>query len=76
MQFLTVLIKLMIDIISNIGNVTKVQIYRENYLVTPLNKFLYAKLTIILYIRVNMMALLFANSKDMFQKIFSSRGYH
>ena len=74
MQFLTVLIKLMIDIISNIGNVTKVQIYKENYLAILLNKFLYAKLTIILYIWVNMMALLFANSKDMFQKIFSSRG--
>jgi hypothetical protein len=64
----------MIDIISNIGNVTKVQIYRENYLVTQLNKFLSAKPTIILYIRVNMMALLSVNFKDMFQKILSSRG--
>lgn len=43
---------------------------------TLLNKFLYAKLTIILYIRVNMMALLFVNSKDTFQKILLSKGQH
>lgn len=50
--------------------------HKENYLATLLNKFLYAKLTIISYIRVNMMALLFVNSKDSFQKILLSKGQH
>jgi hypothetical protein len=63
----------MTDIISNIVKDIKVQIYRENCLATLLNKFLFANLTIILYIRANMMALLYESFKDSYQKISLSR---